>query len=384
MPWDRQTARHHDAAWQARVRRVTPARIGIGLAIGFVILGLANSLWSGAEPGVDAGLDPTARLDTTFTVERDVRSGFGQVAFGRLERIVGRVAEAADSCLRAGTINRRGTHRAELSRLFEIISGSALGRELVARAGREDVYVCVDRDTPLLGYYRAGMRLIGLNPGLSEGQKIVFLAHELAHVPQHDVYSDNRLFPPHDLVLLRRVREATAEAVATRIAWQLRQGGYDTAWREKKADRFYGDIVRAFADELGRNPRQYNELAAARAAFDQWFAVTRRLDLYDRMTVDHLRRISGDHMGLVSPRRELTHWFLIGIARLDYRTPLFETDGQRLTDIRYRGKLSVRNAGFVECLLDGTDAWTEALPPEVNASRTDGEADPWAVLRNDP
>lgn len=365
-------------------RRATPARIGIGLALGFVILGLVNSLSSGAELGIEARLDPTTRLDTALRVERDVRSGFGQVAFRRLERIVGRVAEAADSCLRAGTINRRGTQRAELSRLFEILSRSALARELVARAGRDDVYVCVDRDTPLLGYYRAGMRLIGLNPGLSEGQKIVFLAHELAHVPQHDVYSDNRLFPPHDLILLRRLREATAEAVATRIAWQLRQGGYDAAWREKQADRFYGDIVRAFAEELGRDPRQDDELAAARAAFDQWFAVTRRLDLYDRMTVDHLRRIAGDHMGLVSPRRELSHWFLIGIARLDYRTPLFETTGRRLTDILYRGNLSIRNAGLVECLLEGSDAWTEALPPEVGASRTSVGAEPWAVLRSDP
>lgn len=364
-------------------RRATPAGIGIGLALGFMSLGLANSLSSGAGPGAEARLDPTTRLDSSLRVERDVRSGFGQVAFRRLEGIFGRVAEAADSCLRAGTINRRGTQRAELSRLFEILSKSALARELVDRAGREGVYVCVDRDTPLLGYYRAGMRLIGLNSGLSEGQKIVFLAHELAHVPQHDVYSDNRLFPPHDLILLRRVREATAEAVATRIAWQLRRDGYDTAWREKKADRFYGDIVRAFAAELGHDQRQEDELAAARAAFDQWFAVARRRDLYDRMTVDHLRRIAGDHMGLVSPRRELTHWFLTGIARLDSRTQLFKTAGRRLTDIRYTGQLSVRNAGLVECLLEGADAWTEALPPGVNALRTDPGPEPWAVLSND-
>ncbi len=364
-------------------RRATPARIGIGLAIGFVILGLADPLSSNLEGGTEARLDPTTRPGTPLRVERDVRSGFGQLALGRLERIVGRVADATDSCLRAATINRRGTQRAELSRLFEILSSSVLGHELLKRAGREDVYICVDRDTPLLGYYRAGMRLIGLNPALNEGQKIVFLAHELAHVPQHGVYSDNRLFPPHDLILLRRVREATAEAVATRVAWQLRLGGYEAAWREKKADRFYGDIVQAFAEALGQDPRHENELAAARAAFDQWFAVIRRLDLYDRMTVDHLRRISGDHMGLVSPRRELTHWFLAGIARLDGRTRLFETAGRPLTDIHYTGKLSVRNAGLVESLLEGADSWSEALPPGASASRT-ATGEPWAVLRSDP
>lgn len=364
-------------------RRATPARIGIGLALGFVVLGLAHSLSSASALGSAARLDPATGPDAPLRVERDVRSGFGQLAFHRLERIVGRVADATDSCLRAGTVNRRGRQRAELSRLFGILTKSALGGELMERAGREGVYVCVDRDTPLLGYYRAGMRLIGLNPALSEGQKVAFLAHELAHVPQHGVYSDNRLFPPHDLILLRRVREATAEAVATRVAWQLRRAGYDAAWREKKADRFYGDIVRAFAEELGRDPRRDDELAAARAAFDQWFAVARRLDLYDRMTVDHLRRISGDHMGLVSPRRELNHWFLIGIARLDYRTPLFEAAGRPLTDLHYRGKLSVRNAAFVECLLEGKDAWTEALPPEVSASGRGTRAEPWAVLRGE-
>lgn len=323
-----------------------------------------------------------ARLEPPpLAVERDVRSGFGQLDFGRLERIVGRVGDAVDSCLRAGTINRRGGSRAELSRLFEILAKSTLARALMDHAGRAGVLVCADRDTRLLGYYRAGVRLIGLNPRLSEGQKIAFLAHELAHVPQHHVYSDNRLFPPHDMVLLRRVREAAAEATATRITWQLRRAGYETAWRAKKADRFYGDILRAFAVKLEREPSLGNELAAARAAFDQWFAMARRLDLYDRMTVDHLRRISGDRMGLVSPRRELTHGFLIGIARLADGTALFETGGRRLTDIYYTGKLSVRNAGFVECLLEGTDSWSDALQPGVAATNDDSEPQPWAVLR---
>jgi hypothetical protein len=289
-------------------------------------------------------------------------SGVGRLGPGRLERILGQVANAADACLKAGTIDRRSAQKAELSRLFETLSESALGRDLLERAGRKDVYVCADPATDLLGYYLARTRLIGLNPTLSEGQKVAFLAHELSHVPQHDAYSDNRYFPAHDLILLRRVREATAEALATWITWQLHEAGHPAAWNDKKSDDFYGDIVRAFAVECERDPTARGERAAARAAFDRWFAAPARLNLYDRMTVDHLRRVSSDHMGLVSPRKELTHEFLGGIARLGGENFLFVTRGARLTEPYYAGKLSVRNAALLERILEGADAWSAASP----------------------
>ncbi len=299
--------------------------------------------------GVEAAVDPLSL------------SGVGRLGPGRLERILHRVADAPDACLRAGSVDRRSAQRAELSRLFETLAKSQLARTLMQSAGWRGVYVCADPSTDLLGYYLAGLRLIGLNPRLSEGQKIAFLAHELSHVLQHDTYSDNRYFPVGDLILLRRVREAAAEALATRIVWQLRAAGYHAAWNEKAADRFYGDIARAFAAAQQAVPTPHGELIATRAAFDRWFALPDRLDLYDSMTVDHLRRISGDHVGLVSPRRALNHAFLSGIARLADGDLLFSTLGRRLTDEYYRGQISIRNAALLECILESAEAWAPAL-----------------------
>lgn len=160
-------------------------------------------------------------------------------------RALGHDAQALDGCLRAGAVDRSTPARAQLGRLFEILSTSETGRAMLRQARLRDVRVCVDDETDLFAYYFADVRVVGVSAALSEGGKLAFLAHELAHVPQHPAYSDNRYYPPDDLVLLRRVREATAEAVATRTAWELRENGYDAAWNERAATP-YGDLARAF------------------------------------------------------------------------------------------------------------------------------------------
>jgi hypothetical protein len=254
-------------------------------------------------------------------------------------------------CLPAGTSDRSTRERAELSRVFGILSRSAVGREILSAAELRNVHICIDHDTKLLAYYFADMRVVGLSSGLSQGGRIVFLAHELAHVPQHPVYSDNRYFSPGDLVLLRRMREAGAEAAATLIAWQLRQNGYAEAW-DAKMNSPYKDVALAFETAFsaatgGRGGDEQRELAATRAAFDRWFQAPWRLKVYDRMTVAHLERISGDRMGLVAPRRRLTHGFLRGIARLHRRDFLSEPSGHDLTDRYYSGNLAPRLAAQV-------------------------------------
>ena len=335
------------------------------LVAGLLALGLWIAVASQGTARAVGTIDH--RLSAAGATELDPLSlsGVGRLGPGRLERILHRVADAPDACLKAGSVDRRSAQKAELSRLFDILAKSELARSLMQRAGRRGVYVCADPTTELLGYYLAGLRLIGLNPRLSEGQKIAFLAHELSHVPQHGTYSDNRYFPAGDLILLRRVREAAAEALATRIVWQLHTAGYPEAWNEKLADRFYGDIAQAFAAARLAIPTPLGELIATRAAFDRWFMVPDRLDLYDRMTVDHLRRISGDHIGLVSPRKALSHSFLAGIARLADGDPLFSTMGRRLTDDYYRGQISIRNAALLECILESVEAWAPALATDT-------------------
>ena len=211
--------------------------------------------------------------------------------------------------------------------------------------------VCVDRQTELLAYYFAARRVVGVSAALSEGGKLAFLAHELAHVPQHPAHSDNRYFAPQELILLRRVREATAEAIATRIAWELRAGGYAAAWDEKMASA-YGDVARAFAAEARTGGGEEGLLRASRAAFDRWFEAPWRRDVYDRMTLRHLARISKDSLGLVPPRYVMTHSFLTGIAWIDGRNFLSETGTRPLTGRVYAGRVSSVLARRLESFLN--------------------------------
>ncbi len=342
-----------------------PTRLGCLAAAACLGLGFGLTLWhTPSRPGKPVGFE-SAHLRAG-----DAQSlmGMGRLGLGRLEYVLERIDDASDACLKAGTFDRRSAQTTELSQLFHVLSRSPMARDLLDRAWRNDVYVCADGSTGLLAYYLSGLRLIGLNPALTEGQKLAFLAHELSHMPQHPLYSDNRYFPPENLVLLRRVREAAAEACATRIAWELKQAGLPAAWNAKYADRFYGDIARAYAEKLGQDAAEQGEQPAMRTAFDQWFTARARIDLYDRMTIDHLERISGDDLGLVEPRRALSHGFLLGIGYMSGWNYLAASTGRLLTDPFYAGGISSNNAGLLERILQGTD---EGFETQQDAATTD-------------
>lgn len=270
----------------------------------------------------------------------------GGMALGETERALGHDPRAVAGCLLAGETELISTgddpRRAELSRLFEIIGASATGRAVLARARRHGVHVCIDAETDLLAYYFAGRHMAGVKAALPQGGKIAFLAHELAHVPQHPAYSDNRYYPPADLILLRRVREAAAEAVSIRIAWELRESGHDAAW-EAKLTTAYADMARSFAAAVEAGGRA-NLRRPTRAAFDRWFEASWRRNIYDRMTLAQLARIAADRLGLVPPRYALSHDFLAAIAWIEGRNFLTETGSRRLTDPFYGGRLSAGNA----------------------------------------
>ena len=270
----------------------------------------------------------------------------------RRERVARFIEDIDESCLVAGMIDIGTPSKWAISHLFRVISRSDLGQQLLRTAQARNVLVCFDANTNLMAYYRAGSRLIGLKPDLKTGSLIAYLAHELSHVPQHSAYSDNRYYPPRDLILLRRIREASAEAFSTRIAWQLKQKGYRSAWNLKRRDPFYGDIVRAFEREMARDNTLETEIRATRAAFDTWFLVPARLDVYDRMTIAHLERISGDPLGLVPPRRALTHGFLIGLGHMADGNFADQSPHLSLVDPFYSGNISANNLDHLSEILN--------------------------------
>jgi Putative metallopeptidase family (DUF6782) len=286
---------------------------------------------------------------------------------GRAARIAQLIVDPAHACLPAATAARAaGGGQPAVAQAARALRASPVGAWLLDEAARQGVLICLDPATQLAAYYRAQLRLIGLQAALPPAARTLFLAHELAHVPQHPNYSNNRDFAVDDLILLHRLREASAEAIATRVLWQMQRRGDLAAWRAK-LETGYGDIARAFAVAMaGAAVDDTGELRATRAAFDQWFAWPLRLQQYDGHIIDHLERIARDRMSLVPPRRRLTDDFLRGIARHAGET--FLSVGDRpLTDVCYRGGLSNDNAARLAALLD---AGTARLSGAAAALRT--------------
>ena len=239
----------------------------------------------------------------------------------------------------------------EIAAGLDLVSLSLLGAWLVERAASGTVLVCRDPNTHLAAYYRSQVRLIGLLARLPEPARIMFLAHELAHVPQHPRFSNDRRFGPQAMLLMHRMREAAAEAVATRVLWQLRERGYPE-FLSYKLRSAYGDIARAFVRAMARRQGEAAELRATAAAFDQWFARPERLRQYDDHLLDHLERIHRHLPEPIGPRRVLSERFLRGIGRHAGRTFLPEGSGRPLSDPHYARGLSAENGARLDALLN--------------------------------
>jgi hypothetical protein len=262
------------------------------------------------------------------------------VRAARIRRII---PDPEEACLAAGAPPAASAPQIAIQHAAEALALSPVGAWLLRKAGAKEVLICLDAATGLAAYYRAELRLIGLQAALGAAAKAVFLAHELAHVLQHPAYSNDRSFPVEDLLLMHRMREATAEAIATRVLWQLRAAGRPEPWQAKLATG-YRDIARAFAETMGgRSAGASRELRATRAAFERWFAWPERLRQYDDHMLDHVERIAHDPLGLTPPRRSLTDRFLRGIAW--HAGESFLADARRpLTDPHYRAGISADNS----------------------------------------
>ena len=143
----------------------------------------------------------------------------------RSTRIAQVIPDHARACLPSGGGSRTTEAQRGIAAVAEVVAASPLGAWLLDQAAARLVLICQDPNTDLAAYYRGQMRLIGLFDRLADPARIMFLAHELAHVPQHPRYSNDLRFGPEAMLVMHRMREATAEAVATRVLWQLRVRG---------------------------------------------------------------------------------------------------------------------------------------------------------------
>ena len=279
------------------------------------------------------------------------------------ERIWKHISHPESNCLR---INDEGRTAAQikLKNAIHSIRQSEVGAWLIEVATARDVVICIDHDTELEAHYRSYLRLLGLSSRLDAAGMIAFLAHELAHVPQHPRFSNNRHFSPFDMLLLQRVREAAAEAIATRVLWQLRKRGDDAAWQAKLRTAYH-DIARSFEIGIIKAGGPSAEREATRLAFFRWFEANWRLDTYDNLMIMTLARIATDHIGMIPATRQLTGKFLRGIAQYNRENFLKVGDGKFLIErFRHHG-LSPQTHADLKAILATSRSEKNQLSPEA-------------------
>jgi hypothetical protein len=325
----------------------------LGLPRIFGILVFSLLLAGGAGPAVRAQSEGD-RLGALAPGSASARRQDGSEvdAFLGLSRSV-RIAQVIPDHARACLPSAGGFLATDAQRTIAagvaILAESPLGAWLIDEAAARMVLICHDPNTDLAGYYRAQMRLIGLFRQLPDPARIMFLAHELAHVPQHPRFSNDLRFGAHGVLVVHRVREAAAEAVATRLLWQLRARGHAEPWQHKLASA-YGDIASAFARAMD-GAGETAELRATRAAFDQWFARPARVQSYDARMLGIVAQAGDDGARLEHPTRRLNDPFLRDIGWYGGATFLPPGDGLPLTDAYYAHALSAANAARLEAIL---------------------------------
>ena len=333
-----------------------------------------------------AGVEPARATAPAATAAGAGRPALDALEPRRAARVRQLIANPEDACLAVAaaaaptagpqaTLAPAAGAQAALAPAAGALRASPVGAWLLDQAAARGVLICLDPTTPLAAYYHAQPRLIGVQASLPPAARTLYLAHELAHVPQHPRYSNDRSFPLEDLILMHRLREATAEAIATRVLWQMRERGHAEPWRAKLRTG-YGDIARAFAAAMAHavadGRRAFDEeleLHATRAAFDQWFASPLRLQQYDSHMLDHVERLAEDGLGPIAPRRRLSERFLAGIAW--YAGASFLSAGaQPLTSAAYRAGLSSDNAArLAQVLRAGTGELAgDAAPAAADAA----------------
>lgn len=265
------------------------------------------------------------------------------------------IPDAERNCLRIDEPPETSV-QASLATALSQIRHSEIGAWLVQVATSRDVTVCLDEATELEAHYRSHLGLLGLSARLDPAGRVVFLAHELAHVPQHPRFSNNRRFSPEDMLLLQRVREAAAEAVATRVLWQLRAQGIEAPWRVKLTTA-YRDIAEDFQATMTTGQGAAFELWATRSAFHQWFAADWRREIYDDLMLRTLTRIAKDPIGLIPASRHLSDHYLRSIADYGGQGFLIGGDGRALIDdFRAEGLSAVSKARLAAILAPADNA----------------------------
>lgn len=190
---------------------------------------------------------------------------------------------------------------------------AATGRAALATLRARDVWLAsLEPDGQSFGYYLSADRVIHLRTE-QRWQAVRTLVHEARHVAQSargfttivECYEPGTRLPFDGLsyLLLNRVIEADAEAIAVQVSHELARDVDASAWMTLAESPDFGPLAEAYQASIERYPDQAARAMAA--VYDAWFLMGRAYG-YDVYLLSWLERLAERH-GPIRAASRLDH-----------------------------------------------------------------------------
>ena len=193
----------------------------------------------------------------------------------------------------------QGTDCAPLGELVALARRCPTGARMLRALSELDVWVApLDDDEPSFGYFLSADRVVHVRTS-DPWQGVRTLLHEARHAVQTahgfstivECYEPGTLLPfdGAGYLLLNRVVEADADAVAVQASRELGRLVDPGAWRSLEQGSEFGPLAAAYREHEDRG-----SAAAMRATYDRWFSMGRAYG-YDVYLLDWLERLVERH-----------------------------------------------------------------------------------------
>ncbi|TNE32562.1 MAG: hypothetical protein EP349_01295 [Alphaproteobacteria bacterium] len=191
-------------------------------------------------------------------------------------------------------------------RLMDILTnieekGGAAGKALIdfIREQKDLRFTLEDMAEGLHGYYDPELETVNLDKSNTDAELTATLIHELVHVYQNKSGAHNRTAIEKDIhyaMAMELTSEAGAEAIAVRIAHEMKQNGAAEIWDAYQANfPDYADMGVAYQDSYDEDikTKSHEEAAqfATEMAYEQYFQAQWRLDYYNLKTMTQVIRL---------------------------------------------------------------------------------------------
>lgn len=162
-------------------------------------------------------------------------------------------------------------HLIDLDIIKNVLKESTLGAGLLKGHGLNKVELVLDEQIFDVKLHKQSKK-IGIHPQMTYGEAIFYTARELrrAWLSLEGTLLYPLAYLPDDAILMNRILEADARAVAVWTAWELKLQGFDDAWDYILSSN-EEQMAGAFARSAKADFRNLDNGVAARAAFDAWF-----------------------------------------------------------------------------------------------------------------